>query len=118
MLIARVSRNIYGIGDILERERLELSVGRVQYTAKPKGREPTSEETRPDHAIRSSVAITKLPLCRDILKKKKKKNTGEMRFFENIFFLDFFKLSGLVMVYTVSLLAQELSKSILWRNFV
>ena len=25
----------------------------------------------PDHAIRSSVAITKLPLGRDILKKKK-----------------------------------------------
>ena len=34
---------------------------------------PTLEETRPDHAIRSSVAITKLPLGHDILKKKKKK---------------------------------------------
>ena len=48
---------------------------------------------RPDHAIRSSVAITKLPLGRDILKKKKKKrkeqHKGEMRFFENIFSLDF-----------------------------
>ena len=31
------------------------------------------EETRPDHAIKSSVAITKLPLGHDILKKKKKK---------------------------------------------
>ena len=29
---------------------------------------------QPDHAIRSSVAITKLPLGRDFLKKKKKKN--------------------------------------------
>ena len=41
---------------------------------KPKCRGPTLEETRPDYAIRSSVAITKLPLGRDILKKKKKKN--------------------------------------------
>ena len=31
------------------------------------------EEMRPDHAIRCSVAITKLPLGRDIQKKKKKK---------------------------------------------
>ena len=38
------------------------------------GRGPTLEETRPDHAIRSSVAIAKLPLGRDIRKKKKKKN--------------------------------------------
>ena len=30
MLFARVRRNKYGVGDILERERLELSVGRVQ----------------------------------------------------------------------------------------
>ena len=29
-LTARVSSNKYGVGDILERERLELSVGRVQ----------------------------------------------------------------------------------------
>ena len=41
-----------------------------------------------------------------------------MRFFENIFSLDFFKLSGLVIVHTASLLVQEHSKSILWRNFV
>ena len=39
----------------------------VEYN-KAKGRGPTSEETRQDHAIRSSVAITKLPLGRDILK--------------------------------------------------
>ena len=33
---------------------------------KPKDRGPTLEETRPGHAVRSSVAITKLPLGRDI----------------------------------------------------
>ena len=73
MLFARVSSNKHGVGDILERERLELSVGQVQQKAKPKGRGPMLEETRPDHGIRSSVAINKLPLGRDILKKKKKK---------------------------------------------
>ena len=73
MLFARVSSNKYGVGDILEREHLELSVGRVQSKAKPKGRGPTLEETRPDHAIRSSVAITKSLLGRDIRKKKRKK---------------------------------------------
>ena len=67
MLFARVSSNKYGVGDILERERLELFVGRVQKKAKPKGRGPTLEETRLDHAIRRSAAITKLPLDRDIL---------------------------------------------------
>ena len=46
---------------------------RVQKKAKPKGLGPTLEETRPDHAIRSSIAITKLPLGRDILKKNNKK---------------------------------------------
>ena len=60
---------------------------------KPKGRGPTLEETRPDHAIRSSVAITKLPLGRDILKKKKKKKNNKKKekcdIFENIFSLDF-----------------------------
>ena len=76
---------------------------------------------RPDHAIRSSVTITKLSLGRDILNKKNKKNnnnTKEKCDFENIFSLDSFKLSGLVIVYTASLLVQELSKSILWRNVV
>ena len=49
------------------------------------------EETRQDHAIRSSVAITKLPLGRDIRKKKKKKkNTKEKRDFLKIFFLSIF----------------------------
>ena len=33
-----------------------------------------NEETQPGHAIRSSVAITKLPLGRDILNKNKKRN--------------------------------------------
>ena len=48
------------------------------------------EETRPDHAIRSSVAITKLPLGRDIRKKKKKKKKNmkkEKCDFLKIFFL-------------------------------
>ena len=46
----------------------------MQQNAKPKGLEPMLEEMRPDHAIRSSIAITKLPLGRDIQKKKKKVN--------------------------------------------
>ena len=51
------------------------SVSSVEQKAKPKGRGPTLEEARQDHAIRGSVAITKLPLGRDILKKKKKNNS-------------------------------------------
>ena len=43
---------------------------------KPKGHRSTLEETQPDHAIRSSVAITKLPLRCDILTKKKKKKNN------------------------------------------
>ena len=44
---------------------------------------PTLEEVWPDHAIRSAIAITKLPLGHDILTKKKnnnnlKKQKGEM----------------------------------------
>ena len=91
MLFARVSNNKYGVGDIFERERLELSVSRVQQKAKLKGRGPMLEEMRPDHAIRNSIAITKLPLCCNILKKKKKNknNKKEKCIFENIFFLDF-----------------------------
>ena len=92
MLFAHVSGNKYGVGDILERERMELSVVRVQEPAKPKGRGPTLEETWPDHAIRSSVAITKLPLGHDILKKKKKKknNKKEKCDILKIFFLGIF----------------------------
>ena len=45
------------------------------------------EETRPDHAIRSSVTITKLPLGRDILKKKKNNKKEKCDFL--IFSLDF-----------------------------
>ena len=74
--------------------------------------EPMLEETRPDHAIRGSVAITKLPLNCDI-RKKKKENKKEKCDFLKIFFLCnffFFLLSGLVIVHTVSLLAQEHSK--------
>ena len=71
-----------------------------------------------DHAIRSSVAITKLPLGRDIRKKKKMSNKKEKCDFLKIFFLWIFFISGLVIVHTPSLLVQEHSKSILWRNFV
>ena len=59
----------------------------MEYKAKPKGHGPTLEETRPDHAIRSSVAITKLPLGRDIRKKKKKNMKKEKCDFLKIFFL-------------------------------
>ena len=77
-------------GDILERERLELSVGQVQQTAKMKGHRPTLEETWPDHAIKSSIAITKLPLGCDIRKKKKMNNKKEKcDFLKNIVSLDF-----------------------------
>ena len=74
----------------------------------------------PGHAIRSGIAITKLLLGRDILKKKNNNNNnkGEMRFFENIFSPDIFLLSGLDIVHTASSLAQEQGKSILWRNLV
>ena len=79
----------------------------------------TLEEARQDHAIRGSVAITKLPLGRDIRKKKKKNNKKEKCDLLKMFLLwIFLKLSGLVIVHTASLLVQEHSKSILWRNFV
>ena len=42
----------------------------VGYKKKRKGLGPTLEESWPDHAIRSSVAITKLPLGREILKNE------------------------------------------------
>ena len=86
-VFARVRSNKYGVGDILEREHLEFSVGRVQYNAKLKGHGPTLEETRPDHVIRSSVAITKLPLDHAILKKKNNNNKKEKCNFLKIFFL-------------------------------
>ena len=92
------------------------------WAAPQKGHGPTLEETRPDHVIRSFVAITKLPLGRDIRKKKKKKKKRNMKNekcdFLKICFLWIFLLSGLVIVYTASLLVQEHSKSILRRNFV
>ena len=82
-----MSSNKYGVWDILERERLRHFVGWVQEEAKPKGRGPTLEETWPGHAIRSSVAITKLPLGRDILTNKKNNNKKEKCDFLKIFFL-------------------------------
>ena len=86
VLFVRVSSNKYGVGDILERESWSSPL--VGYNKKQIQRVVDLRWMRPDHAIRSSVAITKLPLGRDILKKKNKK--GEMQFFENIFSLDFF----------------------------
>ena len=51
--------------------------------------------------------------------EEEKEQKGEMGLFENIFSLNFFfKLSGLVIVYTASLLVQEHRKSVLWRNFM
>ena len=50
--------------------------------------------------------------------EEKEQQKGEMQFFLKKIFSGFFKLSGLVIVHTASLLAQEHSKSILWRNFV
>ena len=75
------------------------------------------KETWPDHANRSSVAITKLPLGRDIRKKMNNKKKEKRDFFENNNSLDCLTF-WLVIVHTASLLAQEHSKSILWRNFV
>ena len=44
---------------------------------KPKGHGPTLEEVWPDHPIRSSIAIFKLPLGCDILKKNNNKKKKE-----------------------------------------
>ena len=49
------------------------------------------------------------------MKKNLKKEKCD---FLKIFFLWIFNLSGLVIVHTASLLAEEHSKSILWSNFV
>ena len=62
----------------------------VEYIAKLKGHGPTLEETQPDHAIRRSVAITKLPLGRAIRKMKKMNNTMEKCDYLKIFFLFIF----------------------------
>ena len=84
MLFAHVSSNKYGVGDILNE-----SVWRSQLVGyKMKGYGPTLEEKRPDHDIRSSVAITKLPLGHDILKKKNNNNKKKEKCdFLNIIFL-------------------------------
>ena len=73
-----------------------------------------SEETRPDHAIRSSLAITKLPLGCDIRKKKKMNNKNKEKCdFKKIFFLWIFECSSLIIEHRASLLVQEHNKSIL-----
>ena len=60
---------------------------RYNKKAKPKGRGPTLEETQLDHAIRTSIAITKLQLGRNMRKKKKMNNTKEKCDFKKIIFL-------------------------------
>ena len=52
---------------------------------------PTLEETWPDHATRSSVAITKLPLSRASEEAEEdEQQKGEMLFFENNFLCIFY----------------------------
>ena len=70
-----MSSNKYGVGIYLNESVWSSPLVR----AKPKGRGPTLEETWPDHAIRSSVAITKLPLGRDILKKEEEEEKEEQQ---------------------------------------
>ena len=90
----------HGVGDILEQEFsapnpwshfLSHRPGVFLWsgTIKSKGRGPTLEEIRLDHAIRSSVAITKLPQGCDILKKIRAKK--ENRLLKNIISLIFKK---------------------------
>ena len=90
-VFAHVSCNKYGVGDILGTRASGALRWSGTIKSKLKGRGPTLEETWPDHAIRSSVAITKLPLGRAILKKKKKNNNNnnkkEKCDFWKIFFL-------------------------------
>ena len=68
----------------------------VGYNKKQNRRDgPTLEETRPDHAMRNSLVITKLPLGRDTRKKKKKEEEqqqqiGVIQFFDKKIFLFFF----------------------------
>ena len=85
-VFAHVSSNKYGVRDILEIWSSPL----VRYNKKQnEGSWTTLEETRPDHAIRSAVAVTKLPLKEEEKKeKKKKKNNKKEKFdFLKIFFL-------------------------------
>ena len=79
MLIARVSSNKNGVGDVLEGLLRPFVVWSKK--KKRKGHGPTLVETRPDHAIRSSVAITKLPLGRDIRKNLKKEKCDFLKIF-------------------------------------
>ena len=89
MLFACVSNNKYGVGDILERERLELTVGSGTIKSKTEGLWTTLKETRPDHAVKSSVAITKLPLGRDILKNEQQNREMKCDFLVIRFFFNF-----------------------------
>ena len=60
-------------GDIIEEWHLEYAVRLLcGIKSKTEGSWTYVGRNGPDHAIRNSVAITKLPLGRDIRKKKKK----------------------------------------------
>ena len=79
------------------------SICSVEYKAKPKGRGRTLEETRPDHAIRISVAITKstVRLCHPEEEEEQQQKKGEMRFFENNFSLDFLTFWPSYSIYSI-----------------
>ena len=86
-----MTSNKYDVGDTLEGECLELSIGQVQQKAKPMGRRPVLEETWPNHAIGSSVAINQLLLGCDIRKKKNNNNSNNKKekhdFCKSIYFM-------------------------------
>ena len=71
---------------------------------------PTLEKMQPDHAITSSVAITKLPLGREILKKKNNNKKEKCNFLKIIFLWTILTFWLSYIVHTASLLAQEHSK--------
>ena len=72
VLFPRVSSIKYGIRDVLEQRASGALHWLGTIKSKTKGSWTYVGKTRPDHAIRGSVAITKLPLGCDIQKKKKK----------------------------------------------
>ena len=79
-----VSSNKYGVGDITTGTRASGAL-RWSGTIKIKTEKSWTSYVRPDHAIRSSVANTKLQLGRDI--RKKMKNKKEKSDFLEIIFL-------------------------------
>ena len=95
MLFAGVSSNQYDVGDILERERLELSVGRV-IKSETEGSWTYVGRNSARSCYQKLRSITKLLLGHDILKKKTKKKKEQQKEkcdFLKIFFLWIFELS-------------------------